>query len=133
MFLVYPAGFSTNQRIVFAVTKYDQYYSGEEGEEITVSEVQQSVKEHLRENFEVNVECEQIVPVCGQWALKARQLKKNCHDDDLSGKARQSLQFFMSRNACGENFCIDELDAMSVAIQLERASNIAQLEERLVI
>ena len=36
MFLVYPPGFSTNQRIVFAVTKYDQYYSGEEGEEMPV-------------------------------------------------------------------------------------------------
>lgn len=133
MFLVYPPGFSTNQRIVFAVTKYDQYYSGEEGEEMTVRDVQQCVKKHLRQEFEVNIQCEQIVPVCGLWALKARQLKKNCCDEDLLGKARLSLQVFMSRNARGENFRIDELDALSVATQLERASNIARLEERLVI
>lgn len=133
MFLVHHIGASTNQRIVFAVTKYDQYYEGEEDEEITMGDVQQSVKEHLRQKFEIFVQCEQIVPVCGQWALKARQLKKNCHDDGLSRKARRILQAFMDRNACGENFRIDDLDALNVAIQLERASNIVQLEERLVI
>ena len=133
MFLVYLAGFSTNQRIVFAVTKYDQYYDGNKDEEFTMGEVQELVKEHLRQKFEINVQCEQIVPVCGQWALKARQLKKNCDDDGLCTKARQFLQAFMDRNACGENICVEKLDPQSVATQLETASNIAQLEKRLVI
>lgn len=133
MFLIYPAGFSTNQRIVFAVTKYDQYYDGDEGEEFTMGEVQECVKEHLRQKFEINVQCEQIVPVCGQWALKARQLEKNCDDDGLFRKARQFLQAYADHSARGENDRIDKLKPLGVAKQLEEASNIAQLEKRLVI
>ena len=119
---------------MFAVTKYDQYYAGEEDEELEMQEVRETVKDRLMEEIGIDVECDQIVPVCAQWALKARQLKNNLQDPGLFKKARHFLENFVdcSHAAHGENLCINDLDNASVATELEKAANIAQLEERLV-
>lgn len=115
------------------MTMYDQYYGGKEEEELKMEEVQQHVRKHLKDKIEINVEEKQIVPVCGQWALTARQLKNNCEEEGLLSDARDYLEKFMRRNPCGQNVRIHDLKNLSVATDLEEASNICQLEERLVI
>jgi len=79
--------FSRDQRIVFAVTRYDQYYSGNKDDEVEMEEIQEMVQEHLKK-IEIDVSLEQIVPVSGLWALTAWQLMTN-PEQEVSSKAWQ--------------------------------------------
>lgn len=128
------AAFVTGGRIVFAVTKFDNSYTGY-GEEPTLSDTKQHVKEGLV-NLGFDVPLDDIVPVSGQWALLARQLHPNSRQRDLR-RAQGYVIEFKGKQPNGENEDrIDEqvhsMGVQNLAMELERASNILVLEERLV-
>lgn len=128
----FSTDFSRDKRIVFAVTRYDQYYSGNKGEEVEMKTIQESVRRHLKE-IEIDVSLEQIVPVSGLWALTARQLVRTTNPErSVSRRARRFLETLMDFKAGGESCCDDDLNDSAVAMELEKASNIAELETRLV-
>jgi len=123
--LVHPSAFSTDQRILIAVTKFDHHYSGDV-HELEVWEVQRHVKEGLEE-IGITVPTEQIVPVCGEWALIARLLKANIQDRSVSRRARLYHQIFLtSQNMDVTQNMSDE----EVAGVLEDISSITRLEQR---
>lgn len=126
-FLLLSTDFSRDQRIVFAVTRYDQYYSGSKGEEVEMEKVQETVQQHLKE-VEIDVSLKQIVPVSGLWALTARQLMTN-PEPKVSRRARQ---YFETLREFNESDSDDDTNDTAMATELEEASNIAELEKRLV-
>ena len=119
---------------MFAVTKFDSSYVGY-GEEPTLSKTKQHVKEGLmRLGFDVPLD--DIVPVSGQWALLSRQLQPDSPQRDIRC-AQAYLIAFKEKQPHGEGEgSIDEqvhsMELQNVAKELERASNILILEERLV-
>lgn len=123
--LVYSSAFSTDHRIVIAVTKYDQHYSGIDPE-LEVSQVKQIVGEGLKE-IGITVPSDDIVPVCGQWALIARMLKANIQDRSLSRKARRYHQVFQDSQNMDDT---QNMDDEEVAGVLEDISSIVKLEQR---
>ena len=128
------AAFVTGGRIVFAVTKFDSSYTGY-GEEPTLFATKQYVKKGLM-GLGFDVPLDDIVPVSGQWALLARQLQPGSQQRELK-RAQDSLIAFKGKQPHGEGEdSIDEqvhsMGVQNMAKELERASNILILEERLV-
>ena len=127
------AAFVSGGRIVFAVTKFDSSYTGY-GAEPTLPETKQHVKKGLMKlGFDVDVD--DIVPVSGQWALLARQLQPDCQERELKC-AQTYLIAFKEKQPRGEGEDnIDEqvhsMGVQNLAKELERASSILILEERL--
>ena len=132
--LVTSAAFVTGDRIVFAVTKFDNSYTGH-GKEPTLSKTKQYVMKGLM-NLGFDVPLDDIVPVSGEWALSARQLQPNPKHRELK-RAQDSIIAFKESQPHGENEdSIDEqvhsMGVQNLAKELERASNILILEKRLV-
>ena len=128
------AAFVTGGRIVFAVTKFDSSYTGY-GEEPTLFQTQQHVKEGLiRLGFDVPLD--DIVPLSGQWALLARQLQPDSQPRELRC-AQGYLIAFKGKQPHGEgedsiDVQVHSMELRNMAKELEKASNILILEERLV-
>ena len=138
-FLVTAAAFVTGGRIVFAVTQYDSCYTEFDDEEPTLSETKHHVKKglmSLEPKFDVSLD--DIVPVSGKWALLARQLLANPQNTTHLKNSQRCLTRYMERQPHGEGEeniqkQVSDMDAQNIARELERASNISFLEERLVI
>ena len=130
---VHSSAFSTDQRIVIAVTKYDQRYSGTDPDhELEVSQVRELVKEGLEETG-ITVPLDYIVPVSGQWALAARRLKANIQDRSLSRQARLYHHVFQNSQSTDDTQNMDDtqnIDDEMVAGVLEDISSIVELEQR---
>ena len=132
------AAFITDGRIVFAVTKFDNYYTGSDEEELSAVDTQEHVREGLLE-LGFNVSLESIVPISGKWALRARQLQadpqQNMH---LLKDARRHLTDCKEKEARGEDESIDcheqvrRMEPREVATELQKASQILDLEKRFV-
>ena len=121
-------------RLVVAVTHYDQYYSnGSMEEEMGTAEVITYTQDHLQEAG-YSLAREQIVPMSGEWALEARQLKADPNNKSLLSKARRHLEDYKDACAHGEDLDIhhevEMISAAEVADELEVASNIGKLESR---
>ena len=130
--------FITDGRIVFAVTKFDNYYTGSDEEELSSVETQEYVRKGLLE-LKFDVSLESIVPISGKWALRARQLlgdpQQSMH---LLEDARKCLTYCKEKEARGEGESIDyreqvlKMEAGKVATELQKASQILDLEKRFV-
>ena len=127
------SGVVRDRRVVFAVTQYDHSYDDQK--ELNTLQVREHIKKWLPVTWQ-NVFSEDIVTVSGQWALLARQLKKDPENVQCLRRARRCLSRYMECQACGEdqNYNADEevslMQAGQVAAELEKASNITQLEAR---
>lgn len=123
---------------MFAVTKFDNYYTGSDVEELSHVKTQEYVRAGLLA-LEFDVPLESIVPVSGKWALWARQLlgdpQQSMH---LLKNARRSLTYCKEKEARGEGESIDcdeevrKMEARGVAKELQKASQILDLEKRFV-
>lgn len=128
------AAFVTGGRIVFAVTKFDSCYTGY-GEEPTLFQAKRHVKKGLM-NLGFDVPLDDIVLVSGQWALLARQLQPDCQERELKC-AQTYLIAFKGKQPHGEgedgiDKQVHSMGVQNLAKELERASSILILEERLV-
>jgi putative protein kinase ArgK-like GTPase of G3E family len=130
---------SNGRRIVIAVTQHDHYYTGKQEEELSAIATRNHVHEGLLE-LGYTVPREQIVIVSGEWALMARELAKNPADRALFQRARKFLTFYKDVQAKGKKGNEDydafeevgKMDAAAIARELEEASNIEDLEARIV-
>ncbi|CAI8025755.1 hypothetical protein GBAR_LOCUS14856 [Geodia barretti] len=129
---------SNGRRIVIAVTQHDHYYTGKQDEELSADTTQDHVHEGLQQ-LGYMVPREQIVVVSGEWALMARELAKNPGNRELFQRARKFLTFYKDTQAKGDGKedydAFEEVAGMNVetvARELEEASNIKDLEARVV-
>ena len=132
------AAFITNGRILFAVTKFDNYYTGSDEEELSAVDTQEHVRKGLLE-LGFHVSLESIVPISGKWALRARQLLDDSQQSiDLLKDARRCLTYCNEKEARGEDESIDcheqvhRMEPRKVATELQEASQILELEKRFV-
>lgn len=128
----------TGGRIVFAVTKFDSSYK--QDDEPTLLETQQYVKMGFM-NLGFNVPLDDIIPISGEWALVARQLLVGPKQTGLLRRARKYLTAYKEKEQPHGESGEDEesiedqvrtMEVQNVAEELEHASNISILEERLV-
>lgn len=123
---------------MFAVTKFDNYYTGINEKEISPVKTQEYVRDGLLA-LEFDVPLESIVLVSGKWALLARQLLGDPQQSmKLLKHAQRSLASCKEKEPRGEDESIDcyeevrKMEAQEVAKELQKASQILDLEKRFV-
>lgn len=122
---------------MFAVTKFDNYYTGRDEEELSPVKTQEYVRDGLLA-LGFDVPLESIVPVSGKWALLARQLLGDPQQSmKLLKDAQRCLTYCKEKEARGEDESIDcheevRMEAREVAKELQEASQILDLEKRFV-
>ena len=70
-----------------------------------------------------------VIPICGQWALLARQLKYWIDDSNLKQKVVKCLRHY-NEYPCGQAENLDNLPSDTLARRLENASGLLELESR---
>lgn len=70
-----------------------------------------------------------VIPICGQWALIARQLKYQIDDSRLKHKVVKFLTHY-NEYPCGQAENLENLPSDTLVKRLENASGLLELESR---
>ena len=132
--LYVPADVFKDKRVIIAVTHFDRYYTAdEEYDKIDERTIRMSVLSQIRDAIDSSESFPEtmVIPICGQWAHFARQLKYHTDDSDLKQKVVKYLRHY-NEYPCGQAENLDSLPSDTLVERLENASGLLELESRYI-
>ena len=130
--LYVPADVFKDKRVIIAVTHFDRYYTAdEEHGKIDERTIRMKVLSQIGAVMDSSESLPEsmVIPICGQWAHFARQLKYHIDDTDLKQKVVKFLRY-CSEYPCGQAENLDDLPSDTLAGWLENASGLLEVESR---
>lgn len=125
----------TNNRLVVAITHFDQYFEKDPDDPDVLSAkcLKDAISNKIKKEVGVSISHSQIVPLCGEWAFTARQLKIHPDDENQRKKAVKYLRSYHNHGPQGQDGKFSAVPVKEMVRVLEEASGIIQLEVQYVI
>ena len=131
LFLYVLADVFKDRRVIIAVTHFDSYYTADEDEgKINKSTIKMNVLSQIGAAIDTRESLPEsmVIPVCGQWARFARQLKY--HTTDQAKQMVVECLRHYNEYPRGQAENLDTLPSDTLAGWLENASGLLELESR---